>query len=103
MKDVKMNEWCTPAYNSNYGTRTQRVAEKIKIINKGKHFSPRTEFKKGENQKKVICIELNKIFESINEAGEYLKIAPSNIINCCKHRKYNKTAKGYHFEYYGVI
>lgn len=93
-------EWCTIKYNCNYGTRIKRIAEKNKIIKKGKHFSLSTEFKKGDNQKKVICIELNKVFDSIKEAGKMLDICSSNITNCCKHKKYNKTAKGYHFEYY---
>ena len=44
-------EWCTRSYNCQYGTRTKRIAEKTRITNKGKHFSPNTEFKKGWNKK----------------------------------------------------
>jgi len=43
-------EWCSASYNCKYGTRTKRIAEKTKITNKGKHFSPNTEFKKGWNK-----------------------------------------------------
>lgn len=43
-------EWCSRSYNCKYGTRTKRIAEKTKITNKGKHFSPKTEFKKGWNK-----------------------------------------------------
>lgn len=45
--NVNNLEWCTRSYNCQYGTRTKRIAEKTRITNKGKHFSPNTEFKKG--------------------------------------------------------
>lgn len=49
--NVNNLEWCTRSYNCRYGTRTKRIAEKTRITNKGKHFSPNTEFKKGWNKK----------------------------------------------------
>lgn len=92
-------EWCTRSYNCCYGNRNKKIAEKMKIINKGKHYSPRTEFKKGENVKKVKCIELNKTYNSIIEASKELNISSGNITNVCKKKKYNKTAGGYRWEY----
>lgn len=92
-------EWCTAKYNRNYGTSIERAKPKISKANKGKHYSPTTEFKKGDNTKSVKCIELNKIFKSIVDASRELNISASNITNVCKHKIHNKTAGGYHFEY----
>lgn len=92
-------EWCTKKYNKNYGTAIARAKPKISKKNKGKHFSPQTEFKKGDNARKIKCIELNKKFNSIIEASLELNICATNIVNVCKHKKHNKTAGGYHFEY----
>ena len=92
-------EFCTCRYNSNYGSRNSKIGAKARIANKGKHYSPNTEFKIGQSAKKIICIELNKEYNSITQASNELKIAMSNIVNCCKHKKYNKSAGGYHFEY----
>lgn len=92
-------EWCTKKYNRNYGSAIERSKPKISRANKGKHFSPDTEFKKGDNAKPIKCIELNKIYKSIIDASKELNICASNITNVCKHKKHNKTAGGYHFEY----
>jgi len=92
-------EWCTRSYNRNYGTAIERAKPKISRANKGKHFSPKTEFKKGDNAKSIICIENNKIYNSIIEASIDLGITASNIVAVCKHYTSHKTAGGYHFEY----
>lgn len=96
---VENLEWCTKKYNRNYGTAIARAKSKISQKNKGKHFSPQTEFRKGDNAKKIKCIELNKKFNSIIEASLELNICAANLVNVCKHKKHNKTAGGYHFEY----
>ena len=68
-------EWCTAKYNCNYGTRNKKIS------------SP------------VLCIELNKKYNSIKEASEDLKIFYSNISHCCSNSKPYKTAGGYHWKY----
>ena len=68
-------EWCTAKYNCNYGTRNSRIS------------SP------------VICIELNKIYNSIKEASEDLNIQQAHISGCCVKRKHYITAGGYHWQY----
>ena len=68
-------EWCTAKYNSNYGTRNSRLS------------SP------------VICVELNKIYNSIKEASEDLNIQQAHISGCCTKRKHYITAGGYHWQY----
>lgn len=74
-------EWCDSTYNNNYGTRSKRQAEKMKIS--VKQFS------------------LNNIFikeyTSINEAGKCTNNNPSNISNCLKKR--SKTSGGYIWKY----
>lgn len=68
-------EWCTAKYNSNYGTRNSRLS------------SP------------VICIELNKTYNSIKEASKDLNIQQAHISGCCAKRKHYITAGGYHWQY----
>lgn len=68
-------EWCTAKYNCNYGTRNLRLS------------SP------------VICIELNKIYNSIKEASKDLNIQQAHISGCCAKRKHYITAGGYHWQY----
>lgn len=68
-------EFCSSKYNSNYGTRNLRLS------------SP------------VLCVELNKKYNSIKEAGEDLNIYYSCISHCCANSKHYKTAGGYHWEY----
>lgn len=68
-------EWCTAKYNCNYGTRNSRISSS------------------------VICIELNKIYNSIKEASEDLSIQQAHISGCCAKRKHYITAGGYRWQY----
>ena len=70
-------EWCDAKYNSNYGTRKERL-RKIR-------------------GKKVLCIETGKIYNSIGEASEILHISRPNINKCLYHKR--KTAGGYHWKF----
>ena len=79
---------------------------------KGIHLSPDTEFKKGNippfkgkkvpyeiykhRCKKILCVETNEIFNSINEAQRIKKCR--NISQVCKDIR--KIAGGYHWRYY---
>ena len=49
-----------------------------------------------KNQKRVICIELNKVFNSINEAAQYMGFKDASSIS--KSLKSGKTSGGYHWE-----
>lgn len=68
-------EWCTAKYNANYGTRNKKLS------------------------KPVVCIELNKQFESLKMAEEELKIEKTNISKCCYKKRHHKTAGGYHWRW----
>ena len=78
---AKNLEWCTKEYNCNYGTRNNRI--KIKNLN--------------SNGKKIRCIELDKVFNSIAEAGRYFKCSSATICYCLRGK--NETAMNYHWEY----
>lgn len=70
-------EWCTAEYNANYGTRNDRSAE--------------------AHKKKVRCVDLDMVFNSVNEASNYIERDQSNISHCLAGR--SKTCAGYHWIY----
>lgn len=70
-------EWCTNKYNSNYGTRNERMAR--------------------AKMKKVLCVELNRIFDSELQAAKELTMSVSRISACCSGKF--STAGGYHWCY----
>ena len=73
-------EWCTHQYNNKYGTKVERMIEKI--------------------EKPVYCIELDRIFESGKKAAEYLGMKSTNgIYGCCSNKYGYKTAYGYHWRW----
>lgn len=76
---VENLEWCSHLYNLNYGTikNKMRQSHKRKVVQLSKDG------------------EVIRVFDSIKEAEEILKI--SNISGCCR-GKY-KTAGGYKWEY----
>lgn len=53
------------------------------------------------NKKEVYCVELDKVFESVQECARELDIPATNIVKLCKGR--GKTLKGYHLKYYDTI
>lgn len=49
------------------------------------------------NMKKVRCVEMGILYDSVKEASKKTKIAPNNIHQCVRGK--TKTAGGYHWEY----
>lgn len=103
----------------------EETRKKMSKDRKGKHYSKKTEFKKGHkpwttgkkmtpefrkklslghigqkpvNSIKVICIETNKIYFSITDASKDNHITINIISDVCKGKR--KDAHGLHFEYY---
>lgn len=72
-------EWCTKTYNTNYGHAREKQRKKL--------------------CKSVICIELDKEFESAKEAAEFIKKDHSSICDCCNNKRYRKTVGGYHWKW----
>ena len=66
-------EWCTTAYNHEYGTRTLRCG------------------------KPVVCVETGKEYPGARWAANELGLDPSTITKCC--RKPTYTCGGYHWKY----
>lgn len=74
-------EWCTNAYNHDYGTRTKRVSETM----------TNHEF----DSLPVLCVETNVIYPSISEAQRQTNA--KNIHYCCVGKR--NTSGGYHWRY----
>lgn len=49
-------------------------------------------------KKSVLCVELNKVFSSVQEAARELSLQATNISKACKNIIH--TTGGYHFQYY---
>ena len=58
--NVNNLEWCSPKYNINYGSRTEKAS------------------------RKVICVTTGKTFKSIAEASKYYNLKGNHISACCK-------------------
>lgn len=71
------------------------------IAKKRKHKSCSNETKKKisekHNKKKIICLETNEVFDSIQECRRKTGIEATSICAVCKGK--HKTAKGYSFKY----
>lgn len=86
-------EWCDAIYNSNYGTRNERMRKNLT-----NHPS---------RSKRILCVETNTIYPSIMEASRQMNCSETLIIRVCKKiKKWNghswytpTTAKGYHWKY----
>ena len=91
-------EWCSRSYNTNYGTRNQRVGEKLK----GRKNSEEHNKKIAESKKKPVY-SINKksglitYWESATDAGRVLGINSSHISSCCKGKQ--KSCGGYYWHY----
>ena len=70
-------EWCDGKYNTNYGTCIQRRAKAQGIP--------------------VVCIELDRVFDSISEAAKAFNVSHSALSKCLSGR--GKTSGGYHWKY----
>ena len=56
-----------------------------------------SEKNKGKNGRKVLCVELNQIFNTITEASEKFNIEVTNISSVCRGKQ--KTSGGFHWKY----
>jgi hypothetical protein len=72
-------EWCTRSENMTHAVKN------------GLH----TNF----GNRKVMCIELNLIFDSIKQAEEWVGVKGSRISNVCQLKRGCKTCGGYHWRY----
>lgn len=69
-------EWVTSLDNCNYGTRNDKISEKMSV--------------------KVLCVETGIIYESGRQASEITGTSRSGISNCLRGKR--KRAGGYHWK-----
>lgn len=74
---VENLEWCDNKYNSNYGTRNQRISE--------------------TETKEYYCVELDRVFKGVREVEEELGIKGHHISEVCNGKR--KTCGGYHWRW----
>ena len=70
-------EWCSTSYNSSYGSRKKKQAEKL--------------------GKRVMCVETGKVYMSIGLAGKSVNKPYQDISRACKSEK--RTCAGYHWKF----
>lgn len=87
---VENLRWCTRSENNNFELARKHNSESKKNSEKLIALA-------NARKKKVRCIELNIVFNSITEAGERLGIGCSNISAVCRGKR--ETCGGYHWEY----
>ncbi len=74
---VKNLAWVSHEENSNYGTRNERISQKL--------------------SKPVHCIELDRVFKSVTEAAQQLNMHSPGIFRALAGR--TEKAYGYHWRY----
>ena len=87
-------EWCTQKYNMNYGTVKERVGNASKG-RKRSQYSIDLQIKR--QKKKIYCVELDMIFNSLKEAAKYEGVDSAEITHEAKGEQ--NTCGGYHWEY----
>lgn len=83
--NVENLEFCDAKYNSNFGTRTERIAKALTGVYNTK------------NSKAVMQIETGKIFPSTMEVQRQLGFDNDKISKCCNGKL--KSAYKYHWKY----
>lgn len=86
--------------NLEWVTREENIQHRVKVLNS--HFKGHTNEAKQKiaraHEKRVLCVEENKIFSSASEAAKWCGLSScAHVCDCC--RGIRKTAKGYHWKY----
>lgn len=88
----------------NLGKKHSAAAkEKMREAKLGKKLSEETRVKmkqsnRGKRNKRVYCVELARVFYSMDAVEQELGVCHENIAKVCKGKR--QTAGGYHWEYY---
>lgn len=87
---VENLEWCTPKYNSNYGTKVTRVVNTKQTNGIYEKF-------KDKIRKAIYCVETRKIYPSIKIASEITGLDRGGLSKACTGAY--KTCGGYHWSF----
>ena len=89
-------EWISRCDNTNYGTRNQRVSEKLK----GRQLTDehKNNLRNSAKKRRVLNIDTGEIFNSLKEAGESVNLTYQAVAAVC--RKTRPSAGGYRWSYY---
>ena len=98
--NVENLRWCTNKENCNFELARKHYSENNAWKGKTGALHNRS--------KQVLCVELNRIFESIKEAEQELGIYDSNIIACCNGKykysgKHPVTGEKLHWKYVELL
>lgn len=82
--------------------QSEESKRKISESNIGKHHSEESKEKMRQSALQLrgrlfFCVELNCIFNNLNEAHKYTSCPKSAIVQCCQGKQ--EQSKGYHWEY----
>ena len=93
-------EWCTVQYNTNYGNAREKQADALrgrKHSQEHRDKNRQGNLGKHGKQKKVICLDDGKVFDSYNEAGKYYGMHYQTVKSCCERKSQGKMRT---FRYY---
>ena len=88
-------EWCTEKYNSNYGTRNERVGKANSIAMLGKQNS----LGKKNAAKPVKCIETGEVFDCTRDAARKYNLSLDLVCHAANPNHRQKTAGGFTWQY----
>lgn len=78
--------------------KNPEVVKKVAQKNTGRHYSEESNKRKSEaHKKRILCVELDKIYNSRNEAAKEVGVDASNISRAAKGE--TQTSGGYHWRY----
>lgn len=93
-------EWCTVQYNTTYGNAREKQADALrgrKHSQEHRDKNRQGNLGKHGKQKKVICLDDGKVFDSYNEAGRYYGMHYQTVKSCCERKSQGKMRT---FRYY---
>lgn len=96
-KQFNVDESTIAKINNGVYWRNKNRVYPIRKTKQHRRYNGEFDGKNNPRAHKVRCVELNKTFDTITEANEYMGVKNSHISNCCRGEYH--TSLGYHWEY----